>query len=124
MAGSLLIGADGINSLVRQQLFPESKPQHCGYYYWQGVGNSSYVDNDTTSTVTPAFEAWGPGIRFGMVPLQHPQNFWFVCSDVEIPQEELTNAVRGFGTSTMNLVENTPMQEIFRSELRDVFMSS
>ena len=31
--GSMLIAADGINSLVRGQLFPDVHPEPCGYEY-------------------------------------------------------------------------------------------
>jgi 2-polyprenyl-6-methoxyphenol hydroxylase-like FAD-dependent oxidoreductase len=33
----LLIGADGLRSTVRQQLFPETKPRYAGYVAWRGM---------------------------------------------------------------------------------------
>jgi 2-polyprenyl-6-methoxyphenol hydroxylase-like FAD-dependent oxidoreductase len=35
--GDLLIGADGLHSVVRTQLFGPSKPRYAGYTCWRGV---------------------------------------------------------------------------------------
>ena len=35
--GDLLIGADGMHSVVRSKLFPEFKPQYVGYLAWRGM---------------------------------------------------------------------------------------
>ena len=34
---------------------------------------------DLGGGIIPAYEAWGSDTRFGMVALNYPENFWFVC---------------------------------------------
>ena len=35
--GSLIIGADGINSNVRKSIYPDNLPIYCGYSYYRAV---------------------------------------------------------------------------------------
>lgn len=37
LQGDLLIGADGLNSTVRQQFLPEAQPRYAGYVAWRGI---------------------------------------------------------------------------------------
>ena len=65
-----------------------SRPRPCGYYYWQGIGRSTAATVEAGHThdgpVLPAYEAWADGMRFGVVALQYPYNFWFLCADRDI----------------------------------------
>ncbi|WP_213958903.1 FAD-dependent monooxygenase [Variovorax sp. dw_954] len=42
--GDLVIGADGVWSTVREQMFPESLPVYCGYVAWRGLLDESSFD--------------------------------------------------------------------------------
>ncbi|MFS0862305.1 FAD-dependent monooxygenase [Fredinandcohnia sp. 179-A 10B2 NHS] len=73
----ILIGADGIHSLVRKQLFGEEKLRYAGFTAFRGIcdiANSQYQMEDGGG-----FEAWGRGKRFGFSHLGEGKVFWFAA---------------------------------------------
>lgn len=73
-----VIGADGVNSRVRQILIPEAKPKYAGYWCWRGVVNFAKKDYQRSM----AF--WGKPGRFGITPLDENTIYWFACINSKI----------------------------------------
>ncbi len=59
-----VIGADGINSKVRSILFGDIKTRYSGYTTWRFM-----VKGDIDFDRRHAYEIWGRGKRFGIVPV-------------------------------------------------------
>lgn len=51
----LLIGADGIRSAVRQQLWPDVQPRYVGYLAWRGLTDESLLSRGTRERVFERF---------------------------------------------------------------------
>jgi 2-polyprenyl-6-methoxyphenol hydroxylase-like FAD-dependent oxidoreductase len=69
-SGDLLIGADGLRSAVRAQLFPDVEPRYAGYVAWRSI-----VDE---STLPAATRDWlQGGYWFGL-----PKGEMFLCYQV------------------------------------------
>lgn len=123
--GSVLVAADGIHSTIRQLVFPTIRPKPCGYQYWQGIGSYGTAGDGSP----PAYEAWHPSMRFGVVPLSGSENFWFICCDDDLcagtsdpmsVKEQLLQSVADFGASATKVIQSTPVEEIFRAELLEI----
>jgi FAD-dependent urate hydroxylase len=71
-----LIGADGIHSLVRQQMFPNVQPRYSGYSVWRGV-----VETQNEAALGLTSESWGAGARFGIVRVDKNRVYWFATSN-------------------------------------------
>jgi 2-polyprenyl-6-methoxyphenol hydroxylase-like FAD-dependent oxidoreductase len=97
----LLVGADGLHSVVRRDVFPEIKaPTFSGYTYWRGICRSRGKER--------AFESWSPGKRFGVVPLSGDAAFWFCVSSTKMTREDL---MREFPDMAPFIAESESIQE-------------
>ena len=82
----LLVGADGLHSVVRRQLGFETALNYSGYIAWRGVTsftNRSLPENEAT-------EAWGAGQRAGIIPLSAGRLYWFATANLTEPAEGKT----------------------------------
>ena len=68
--GDVLIGADGIHSIIRTQLFGLIKPKYVGYTCWRGLAHTARTGLETW--------AWGKGCQFGITPMSQERAYWFV----------------------------------------------
>ena len=68
--GDVLIGADGIHSIIRTQLFGIIKPKYVGYTCWRGLAHTTRTGLETW--------AWGKGCQFGITPMSQGRAYWFI----------------------------------------------
>ena len=69
----LLVGADGLHSVIREQLLGKQPPRYSGYTCWRGVA----VFEDQRMSGGISSETWGRGRRFGMLPIGNGRVFWY-----------------------------------------------
>ena len=80
-----LIGADGVNSKVRQLLVPKSEPRFAGYWCWRATIDHNFEGLKST-------EVWGKNGRFGITPLKGNRIYWYACLNTN-----LKDCVKDFG---------------------------
>ncbi len=67
--GDVLVGADGIHSTIRTQLYGIIKPAYVGYTCWRGV---AHIERDGLERYV-----WGKGHQFGIAPMSRGRAYWF-----------------------------------------------
>jgi 2-polyprenyl-6-methoxyphenol hydroxylase-like FAD-dependent oxidoreductase len=84
----VLIGADGVHSIVREKLHGRAALRYSGFSALRGI--AIFDDVRYSRELGGGFEAWGRGKRFGFSHLGEGQVFWFAAINAKqgaiIPQ--------------------------------------
>jgi len=121
--GQILVGADGIKSLVRNQLLGPEQPRYAGYTAWRGVAMIDRPEVPVGVTVL----AMGRGSQVGMLPIGGGRTYWFASANV--PPEGVAGS-GGHKADVMKrfadwwpafpaAVEATPDSAIIRNDIFD-----
>jgi 2-polyprenyl-6-methoxyphenol hydroxylase-like FAD-dependent oxidoreductase len=71
--GDLLVGADGLSSVVRRGV-ADAPIRYAGYTAWRGVSSVPVEPGRLT-------ESWGVGERFGLVDIGGGRTYWFATKN-------------------------------------------
>lgn len=116
----VVIGADGIRSVVRSQLFGAQSPRYSGYTAWRGVANLDVGSH--------GFEMFGSGQRFGVAALSHGRTYWFATNNA--PQDtpdspagrkaDLLALFNGWADPVERLIQATDERTILHNDIIDL----
>lgn len=123
--GDVLIGADGVHSVVRSYINgSEIKPRYAGYVNWNGIVEASpdLADSDVWVIYV------GEGKRASMMPIGGNRfYFFFGCpmpQGTKTPPEkirsELQEIFQGWATPVQNLIAKLDPEKVNRLEIGDV----
>ena len=113
-----LIGADGINSQVRAQLWGDRPPRYSGYVCWRGIVNDSKV----VQSIASMNELWGSGARFGFMRCSPDKVYWFATrstGEVENPDPDWRQTFEDWPNPVPAILEGTPDDQVFYNEISD-----
>ena len=119
----LLVGADGLHSVIREQLLGKEPPRYSSYTCWRGVAffEKQHVPPGISS------ETWWRGRRFGMLPIGNGRVFWYAmlncpAGEQDRAEERKARLCRLFGgwrEPIGRLIEATDEEAILRNDLFD-----
>ncbi|GAC1679911.1 MAG: FAD-dependent monooxygenase [Ktedonobacteraceae bacterium] len=124
--GDLLLGADGIRSVVRTQLFGPQPLHYAGYTSYRGIGaiEQSHVPEGISS------ETWGVGRRIGLIPIDTNRVYWFAVENApegtnnfatpEARKQHVQKLFKGWHEPIEEVISGTPAEKTFSTDIWDI----
>jgi 2-polyprenyl-6-methoxyphenol hydroxylase-like FAD-dependent oxidoreductase len=117
-----LIGADGINSVIRSQLHGAAAPVYRGYCIWRGIAPDP-------GGIAPGHisETWGAGQRFGILPMGQGRICWYATRNGPPAQPDLPagrkaqvqDLFQNWHDPIPALIAATKAEDIMKNDARD-----
>ena len=117
LEGDLLVGADGLHSVVRRHVLGDGPPRYAGETIFRGIADQGLAEPDLCR------EIFGDGRRTAHYDLGGGQTYWWASAplpaDAVIPREKrrayLAESFRGWPFGVTDLFERTPEDRILQN---------
>jgi 2-polyprenyl-6-methoxyphenol hydroxylase-like FAD-dependent oxidoreductase len=124
ISSTILLGADGLHSKVRNSIMPNTQIRYSGQTCWRGVSDIELKDKFEASCT----EAWGKNIRFGFSMIEKGKVYWFAVAKAHEGETDkrsnlkskLCKMYREFSPLVNQIIENTPNERIIRNDICDL----
>lgn len=116
-----LIAADGINSIVRQNLFPDNEIRNANQICWRSI--TTY--NLPLQYQHELNEAWGKTERFGFVQIVPNKVYWYALKSFnknkgELNVTSLKDYFNNYDTVIKDIISSSKQSQIHTAEISDL----
>lgn len=118
--GALLVGADGLYSVVRTAVLGETPLRYAGYTSYRGIAQGAALVPDHEVT-----EAWGRGARFGFAGIGGSEVYWFAVLNSKEgvrdpkPLETVLAHFSSWAEPVPSLLAATPAERVLKTDIHD-----
>lgn len=121
--GEILIGADGIHSVIRQAILGDRKLNYAGYTSWRGIAHVV----DPRVSHGEALLALGPGSQIGLLGCGPGMVYWFAtkngpAGEAESPEQRKADVLRlsrNWISPIPEILQMTPANAILQTDIFD-----
>lgn len=119
---NILIGADGIHSVVRNHFFQKTEIRNAHQVCWRGITKMKLPEKFAYEIN----ESWEKGTRFGIVPLADGEVYWFALANykndfrIEFKEIDLEKMFSYYDPLISKIIHSTPSDQIIVNEINDL----
>lgn len=118
---STVLGADGLNSIVRQDIFPNNSIRNANQICWRGVTEYELP----VKFRNELNEAWGKSERFGFVQIAENKVYWYALKTFkknknEFSINDLHQYFSSYNSIIKDIINSTQKEQINTAEISDL----
>ncbi len=117
----IILGADGLNSIVRQNILPNNSIRNANQICWRGITEYKLP----TKFKNELNEAWGKSERFGFVQIAENKVYWYALkafkkSNNEFSSNDLEQYFNDYNSVIQDIIKSTRKEQINTAEISDL----
>ncbi|HAP94403.1 MAG TPA: monooxygenase, partial [Chryseobacterium sp.] len=114
----IVFGADGVKSLVRNQILKSGEIRNAGQKCWRGILQTEIPEKYSHN----AYEMWGKGKRFGFVKLSENILYWYALVNEKFYSDDidLLETFREFHPDILEMIAETYKDQIILNDIIDI----
>lgn len=118
---STILGADGLNSIVRQNIFPKNSIRNANQICWRGITECELPIKFRNELN----EAWGKAERFGFVQIAKNKVYWYALklfkkNKNEFSINDLEQYFGDYNSVIKDIIKSTKKEHINIAEISDL----
>lgn len=118
---STILGADGLNSIVRQNIFPKNSIRNANQICWRGITECELPIKFRNELN----EAWGKAERFGFVQIAESKVYWYALKTFnknknEFSINDLEQYFGDYNSVIKDIIKSTKKEHINTAEISDL----